>query len=186
MTQSTAAMIITLMMLAFTSCGNGKTNSQDPDIDIAQILEAALNGNINPIEDALEKEFNVNSTDNEMHSTLMMAAYNGHSKIVKLLLDHGAEPDLRDLKDRTALMYASSGPFNETVTLLLGAGADPNLVDNEEHFTALMFAAAEGQTEVVRSLLSYGADKTMVDIDSESAYDFALNNGHTDVTQLLK
>jgi ankyrin repeat protein len=82
-------------------------------------------------------------------------------------------------------MYASTGPFNETVSLLLKAGAETNLFDNEEHFTALMFAAAEGQAEVVQSLLKYGADKSLLDIDGESAYDFAMANGHTEVALLL-
>lgn len=171
----------------FTTEGNKKESaSQNPDIDIARIMEAALNGNLATIEKALEDGYNVNRTDPDMHTALMMAAFNGHSTIISLLLIHGATPDLRDLNDRTALMYASSGAFNETVTLLLKAGANPNLVDNVEHFTALMFAAAEGQLEVVRTLLSQGADNSLIDVDSESAYDFAKANGHPEVAALLK
>lgn len=158
----------------------------EPEINIDQILEAALNGNKASVEEALENGFDVNSTDGEMHTALMLASYNGHKEIVKLLLDKGADPNARDRMDRTALMYSSTGAFNETVLLLLKAGASPNLVDNEEHFTALMFAAAEGQAEVVVTLLEHGADKTLLDIDNESAYDFALNNGHMEVAQLLK
>lgn len=154
--------------------------------DIEEMLQAALNGNLQTIENAIENGFDVESTDEQMHTLLMMAAYNGHSKIVEMLLDKGATVDHRDIMKRTALMYASTGPFNETVSLLLDAGADPNLVDGEEHFTPLMFAAAEGQAEVVKTLLKNGADKTMVDVDGESAYDFALNNGHSEVVKILK
>ncbi len=157
-----------------------------PVINVDQLLQAALNGNRQVIEHAVENGFDVESTDSEMHTLLMMAAYNGHSGIVELLLDKGAKVDHRDIMDRTALMYASTGPFNKTVTLLLDAGADPNLVDGDEHFTPLMFAAAEGQAEVVRTLLDHGANKTMVDVDGESAYDFALNNGHPEVAKMLK
>lgn len=157
-----------------------------PVMNIEQMLQSALNGNLQVIENAVENGFDVESTDSEMHTLLMMAAYNGHSNIVQLLLDKGAAVDHRDIMNRTALMYASTGPFNETVKLLLNAGADPNLVDGEEHFTPLMFAAAEGQAEVVKTLLKHGADKSMVDVDGESAYDFALNNGHPEVVKLLK
>lgn len=163
-----------------TAPGSGQVMNTD------QLLQAALDGNRQLIESAVENGFDVESTDNEMHTLLMMAAYNGHSEIVELLLDKGASVDHRDIMDRTALMYASTGPFNETVTLLLDAGADPNLVDGDEHFTPLMFAAAEGQAEVVRTLLDHGAKKSMTDVDGESAYDFALNNGHPEVAKLVK
>lgn len=201
----TISLLATLLLSVFVSCGSEQTKTdssqgkaskpeatgqgmpdQVPSIDIAPLLEAGLNGDIGPIEQAIEKGFDVNTTDAEMHTILMLAAYNGHSEIVSLALEHGAKPDMKDLQDRTALMYASTGPFNETVTLLLDAGASANLVDNVEHFTALMFAAAEGQVDVVKTLLDHGADKSLVDIDSESAYDFALANGHAQVASLLK
>ena len=159
---------------------------QEVTINPEMVMQAALNGDAGSISKAIENGYDVNATDEEQHTALMMAAYNGHSEIVKMLLDHGAKTDIRDNQERTALMYASTGPFNESVKLLLEAGADPNLVDNDEHFTALMFAAAEGQKEVVATLLQHGADKTMVDEDGESAYDFAIANGHTEVAALLK
>lgn len=159
---------------------------QEATINPEIVMQAALNGNTKSIIEAIENGFDVNATDQEQHTALMMAAYNGHSEIVGMLLDHEATPDARDNQDRTALMYASTGPFNESVKLLLEAGADPNLVDNDEHFTAIMFAAAEGQKEVVSTLLKYGADKTLLDVDGESAYDFAVANGHPEVAALLK
>ena len=178
--------------------GNGKaeTESAAPGEQAAasgtsnystqQVMQAALNGQLERVEDAVEGGFDVNATDEEMHTPIMLAAYNGHVKVVEYLLDHGATVDAKDGTDRTALMYASTGPFNETVKLLLEAGADPNLVDNNEHFTALMFAAAEGQAGVVKTLLAHGADKTLEDVDGDTAYDFATNNGHTAVAELVK
>lgn len=160
--------------------------AQQADFNMDVILEAALSGNAAVIEAALKQGYRVDATDPELHTAMMMSAYNGHADVVKLLLDNGAEVDFRDGMNRTALMYASTGPFNETVTLLLEAGADPNLVDSEEHFSALMFAAAEGQAEVVKTLLKHGADPTLKDVDGESAYDFAMNNGHTEVAEMMK
>lgn len=165
--------------------GTGVLKQETP-INPEIVMQAALNGEVRSIMKAIENGYDVNTTDEQQHTALMMAAYNGHSDIVALLLDRGAAIDVRDNQDRTALMYASTGPFNESVQLLLEAGADPNLVDNDEHFTAIMFAAAEGQKEVVSTLLKYGADKTLLDEDGESAYDFALANGHPEVAALLK
>lgn len=201
MKRITIVFLITLLTASFFACGEKKTNSSNtqandssqqtpltpkPAIDITMLMQAALEGDLSTIEKAIENGFDVNTTDQDLHTVLMLAAYNGHSSIVKLLLKHNATPDMRDVKDRTALMYASTGDFNETVILLLEAGASINLIDNEEHFTALMFAAAEGQAEVVRTLLKHGADKTLLDIDGDSAYDFALNNKHTEVVEILK
>ncbi len=80
----------------------------------------------------------------------------------------------------------TTGAFHESVTLLLEAGSQVNLADNVEQFTALMFAAAEGQAEIVQILLDKGADKSLVDKDGDSAYNFAVANGHQAVAALLK
>ena len=195
-------LLISVLFISSTACGGKKAgniqevqqpaNSEEstamPErvIPVERVFEAALNGELPYIQQALEKGFDANTTDPEKHTALMLAAYNGHSELVSLLLKHGADPDILDLNDRTALMYASTGPFPETVSLLLDAGASLNLIDKEEHFTALMFAAAEGQSEIVRMLLDHGADKSLRDIDGESAYDFALNNGHEEAVKMLK
>ena len=157
-----------------------------PGMPVETVLEAALNGNVETVRKALESGFDPNTTDPELHTALMLAAYNGHTEILELLLEQGAEVDYLDGMDRTALMYASTGPFVESVKRLLEAGANPNLVDNEEHFSALMFAAAEGQAEVVKTLLEHGADRSLKDVDGDTAYDFAMSNGHTAVAEMVK
>ena len=44
---------------------------------------------------------------------------------------------------------------------------------------------AEGQAAVVRVLLDHGADRGMVDVDSDTALDFANQNGHREVVRVL-
>lgn len=183
------ALVVADSLLKGVAQGSGVLKNgvrQKGSITAEQVMEAALEGDLKSIEEALENGFDVDATDQEQHTALMLAAYNGHTEILTLLLSHEATLDARDNLERTALMYASTGPFTEAVKLLLNAGADPNLVDSDEHFTALMFAAAEGQKEVVSTLLKFGADKSLLDVDGESAYDFALANGHLDVAALLK
>ncbi len=148
-------------------------------------LDAALEGSIATIRQAIESGVDVNATDEEGRTALLLAAFNGHTEVVRLLLGRQAQLEHRDASGRTALMYASTGPNNETVRLLLEAGAEPNSVDSGEKFTALMHAAAEGQHEVVRSLLEFKADPRIRDIDGDTARDFAARNGHVEVVQLL-
>lgn len=167
------------------SAAQGKSEIRDTAPDVS-LLDEALDGNTQQVRLALENGADVNAAQDEGRTALMMAAFNGHGKIVELLLDRGAKVDSRDILGRTALMYSASGPFPETVRILLEHGADPNISDKSENFTALMFAAAEGQAEVVRILLSHGASYEPTDDDGETALDFARNNGHTEVVQLLE
>lgn len=157
-----------------------------PSISADVILEAALNGQVSIVKDALDKGYNPDATGANQRTALMLAAFNGHTEIVKALLDAGASVSMRDDAERTALMFASTGDFLPTVELLIKAGSDVNAFDGIEHFTPLMFACGEGLYDVAVKLMEHGADKDMLDIDGESAYDFAVTNGHTKVVELLR
>lgn len=150
------------------------------------IMQAALDGKIETVKDALNKGFNANTIDPNKRTSLMLAAYNGHNEIVKLLIANGADVNLTDNVDRTALMYASTGSSVPTVISLLESGSKPNMIDNEENWTAGMMAASEGQLEVLKVLVSHGADLKMLDIDGESSLDFANSNGHPAVANYIK
>ncbi|MBP3395692.1 MAG: ankyrin repeat domain-containing protein [Clostridia bacterium] len=52
--------------------------------------------------------------------------------------------------------------------------------------TPLMFAARDSTAEVVELLLAYGADKTATDKDGKTAYDYAIEQGYTDLAKLIK
>ena len=152
----------------------------------AKLREAAKNGYIQIVMDLLKQGVDVNARDDEKRTALMWAAYDGYTEVVKQLLKRGAEVDARDLLDRTALMFAASGANIETVRLLLAHKADTNLVDSHEAWTALMFAAAEGHNDIVQALLKAGADRNLIDTDGDSAYDFAVQRGHTETARLVK
>lgn len=154
-------------------------------LDQDKIMQAALEGEITTVQDALNNGFDVNTTDANKRTLLMLAAYNGHNQIIELLVANGADVNLRDTINRTALMFASTGPFVSTVQSLLQSGAQPNLTDDQENWTAAMMAAAEGQLEVLKVLVAHGADLKMVDVDGESSLDFAKANGHTQVADYI-
>ncbi len=149
-------------------------------------FEAAAGGNVDAVKSGLRQGLDADMIGEGNRTALQLAAFDGHTEIVRMLLDKKVTVDHRDEAGRTALMYASTANNVDTVKLLLRSGANPNLADNEENFTPLMFAAAEGVTGVVRLLLDAGAKPDHRDIDGESAADFAANNGHTAVVELLK
>lgn len=154
--------------------------------DAEQALrEAALQGDINAVEDLIGKSTDVNSALADGRTALMLSSFNGNYEIIETLLNAGAAVDLKDISGRTALMYASTGPFPEAVKLLLEKGADPNIADLEEKFTPLMFAAAEGHLEVVDILLKNKANHLLMDKDGDTAERFARQNGHTGIAERL-
>lgn len=154
--------------------------------DYNVFLGAAFNNQEDIVKEYLTKGIDVNYTEENMQTALMLASFNGYAKIVKMLIDAGANIKAKNVNNRTALMLASSGPFVETVKMLLEAGAEVNATDSHESWTPLMFAAGEGQIEVAKVLMAAGADITMVDIDGESSYDFAVSRGHTEMANYLK
>jgi ankyrin repeat protein len=101
------------------------------------------------------------------------------------LLDNGANPI--GPTGITALHYAAIG--NK-------AKATEELIENYYHHeldnvdgngqTPLIWGAEEGSTEAVKVLLEYGADKSIKDAAGKTAYDYAIENGHTELAELLK
>lgn len=152
---------------------------------VDRLHQAALDGDLKGVEDALNAGANANGMEEEGRTALMFAAFNGHSDIVLELLDRDAGIDRRDLMGRTALLYAATGPFPETVRILLDKGAEPNVVDSDEHFSPLMHAAAEGNLDVVKILLEAGSDPTLTDVDGDNAAHFARQAGHLEVADYL-
>ena len=189
---------LSMTLLIITGCAQKKEKKSGINEEISKVIkearqappisihEAALNGQLDVVEELISTGSNVNTLDKEERTALMYAAYNGHSGVIKKLIEKGSLINVIDLYGRTALMMASSGPYPDAVKLLLDNKADPNIADREEHFTAIMYAASEGQMEVVRLLLSAGADPSLKDVDGDDAAAFASNNGHKEVAALLQ
>ena len=172
---------------SFTGLSSGSSDTlreSTPEL-VSLLHQAALDGDLKGVEDALASGASVNGVEEEGRTALMFAAFNGHSEILLRLLDAGAGVDRRDMMGRTALLYAATGPFPETVRILLDKGAEPNVIDSDEHFTPLMHAAAEGNLDVVKILLEAGSDPSLKDVDGDNAASFARQAGHVQVADYL-
>jgi len=161
-------------------------NLTTKQISTQELIKASFENNLTKVRKAVKGGIDVNSSDEADRTALMLASVEGHFEIVKFLLENKADPNIANKQGRTSLMFAASGPNRETVKLLLINGADPNKTDQIEGWSALMWAAAEGNEEVVLMLLDYDADPNVVDKDNETAYDFAVRNGHSKVAELLQ
>ncbi len=144
------------------------------------------------IELMLEAGAEVNVRDAEGNTALLKiepdAVELGFSKtaVARLLLRHGADINSQNREGETALMRAVRAGSRPLVELLLASGADVNVADLSAD-TPLMAAARDRDaTRIVRGLLRAGADIHAEDRDGQTALAIALEEGHSQVANLLQ
>jgi ankyrin repeat protein len=118
---------------------------------------------------------------------LGLAAFFGHVEVARFLLESGAEVNTHSQNGLkvTPLHSAAAGRHYEIAMLLLEHSANPNL-RQEGDFVPLHSAAQNGQIEMVKILLQYGADKDLKSAEGKTARDYALENGHKIVAEVLE
>lgn len=151
------------------------------------LFEACAVGKIEKVKSILKKKpAVVNDFAPDGFQPIGLASFFGHVEVVRFLLESGAEvntPSHNGLKV-TPLNSAAAGRHYEIAMLLLEKGANPN-IRQEGDFVPLHSAAMNGQIEMVKLLLQYGADKDAKSADGKTAHDYALENGHKIVAEVL-
>jgi ankyrin repeat protein len=135
----------------------------------------------------LDLGVDVNASDKEGWTALLLAAEKGHPSVVRVLLDRGANinakcvcPDWLD-GGWTALMIATKLGHDEIVQLLLDKGAEVN-GKNFSGETALMAAAGRGASTTVTALLEKGAEVNAKTVKGETALMRAADNHYASAT----
>lgn len=123
---------------------------------------------------------------NNQGMTGLMAAAQAGAKEAAWILARAPDAGLESVNANgsTALMFAAFEGKAAVADVLLKAGADINHVNAKGH-TALMSAAAHGYRNTVALLLDSGADPTIKDAEGVTAVDFARDNEHSGVAELI-
>ena len=122
---------------------------------------------------------------------LWFGALRGNSGLVGRLLDAGADPNKQVQYVTLALPPVGLAAYSRNlgaVQVLIERGADVNAKGSGGH-TPLMLAAAasDGPSKsVIELLLSRGADPNLTDAEGYTALDWALLQGESDLTALLR
>ena len=149
------------------------------------LLEAVTAANNEAVEFLLQLEtVNIDHTNEEGKTGLMLACERGHEDIVHSLLSAGANVNIQDNKGWTALMRASKHNHISIIHMLLQANANPHLKKSNGS-NALMIASFYGNYEVVELLTSKGVDYKYQREDGWNAFLLACENGHTQIVELL-
>ena len=149
------------------------------------LLEAVTAGNNEAVEFLLQLEtVNIDHTNEEGKTALMLACERGHEDIVHSLLSAGANVDIQDNKGWTALMRASKHNHISIIHMLLQANANPHLTISDGS-NAVMIASYYGNYEFVELLISKGVDYKYQREDGVTALMLACQNGHAQIVVLL-
>ncbi|KAJ4860600.1 ankyrin repeats (3 copies) domain-containing protein [Trichoderma breve] len=145
---------------------------------------AAAKGLIEVVKQRLENGSDINASDQNGYTPLIVASLGGQFEVATLLVEHGARLDAQTQKGATALVPAAISGCVELVQLLLDKGVDVEGGGNPEG-TTLQVAAYYGHADVVRLLLDHGADIEAKNRSGVTALVAAFNGEKKDVTKLL-
>ncbi|KAK3314074.1 ankyrin repeat-containing domain protein [Apodospora peruviana] len=90
-----------------------------------RIFDAARQGNIDMLRQALSARLPANMTNEKGDTLLMLAAYHGHADLVKLLIEHGADPNRVNDRGQSPLAGAVFKKEDAVIDTLLQGSADP-------------------------------------------------------------
>ncbi|MEZ5652043.1 MAG: ankyrin repeat domain-containing protein [Burkholderiaceae bacterium] len=127
-------------------------------------------------------KLDLEATNRNGETALMMAAFRGHNPSVEKLIARGAKVN-RD--GWTPLHYAAANGHSETMNLLIKAGADLD-AESPNGTTAMMMAARMGYLTAYQELVLAGADPTRVNQSGLSAADYLERRGEADRAERLR
>jgi ankyrin repeat protein len=119
--------------------------------------------------------------------TGLMAAAKAGAKEAAWILARAPNAGLEavNANGSTALMFAAFEGKAAVADVLLKTGANIDHVNAKGH-SALMSAAAHGYRNTVALLLDSGANPLLKDSEGVTAYEFARDNEHTGVAELIR
>ena len=138
---------------------------------------------------AIKTGVDVNAKNDHGRTPLMWVAWrNSYPEVVSTLVKAGADVNAQDNYGRTPLMWAARFSSNpKIVSTLIKADADVNAKNNYEYgSTPLMLAAGHNPSPgVVLALLEGGADANIENNRGKTARDFAVQQGKSDIVDIL-
>lgn len=176
--------VVLVLMLSIPVFGA----QQRTDGATGDLLAAAADGNTGAMRAAMKKGADVNATDDEGFTPLMLVSatmlVGSEIGIIDDLVTAKAKIDAKNEGGVTALMIASRNGRVDTVKALIAKGANVNLADNDG-WTSLMYAALNGQSMVVDALIEAKAKIDAKNSDGWPAIVLAISEGRGTVIEKL-
>lgn len=152
--------MIILSVFLITACQVSVETPKNTEKDVEentvnqQLINATEQNDKESILSLIEKGADINATNEQGRTAVMIATRNNEPDIVKMLIEQGADIDVRDHNKDNVLLYAGASGYLEIVKLAVEAGADTTIT-NRYGGTALIPAAERGHVDVIEELLEH-------------------------------
>ena len=164
--------------LAITSTISWPTYAQET---LDDLLKAIKLNDLSTVRVAVSKGMDVDSSDANGNTLLMLSTMEGNFDIVRFLLNQKARVRARNAYGDSALMLAALKGHLEIAHVLVAYGGEVN----PKGWTPLHYCASEGKTETCRFLLEQSADVNALSANGTSALMMAARAGRFDTARLL-
>lgn len=121
------------------------------------LVDAAEQGNIARVKQALEQGADIEQRDGRQRTPLMAATHANQIEVARFLIDKGADVNARDSIEDSPYLYAGARGLQEILIMTLSHGADLKSL-NRYGGTALIPAAERGHVETVQTLIDAGVE----------------------------
>jgi ankyrin repeat protein len=150
------------------------------------LIEASKDGKIEVVKSLIDTGVDINTTNSNGFTSLILASERCHTEIIELLVKAGADVNLKDGRyGSTALIFATYHDCEEIVKLLIKAKSDTNIV-NEDGNSALIMASKYKFTNIVKILINAGANVNAKDAQNgNTALIYASDNSFEENVKLL-
>ena len=167
---------------------SARVNPNKVDVDGNTCLHDAVVGNCSKevLQVIIDQGVDVNETNMENVTALMIACENNDLYAIHVLLNAGADPNIIDSMGDTCLHAAvHAGCQKEVVPAIIDHGADLNITDQHKQ-TALVLACCLGNLDILNIILHYKADPNIADIDGDTLLHIAVQkNINKEILQLI-
>ena len=148
------------------------------------LCEAARGGVTGMVRMLLDQHADLNISDENGNTPLLLTLSNDDDEILKMLLKKGADVNAFNDFGDTALVSAARVCHVERVEVLVNGGADLD-AQSRGLGTALQAASWQGHEKTVKVLLKHKADVDAQDRDLVTALHIASFHGHEKIVSLL-
>ena len=152
--------------------------------DVQLIRAAARHGRLDELKGYIAKGVDVNVTDEDGATPLLMACCYGHTSCVDVLLKANADPNVAGKHGITPVFFACQENHPSCLKLLIARGANLDTPNSQDGGTPLYIACSKNNVECLRMLCEAGADVNKPRVDGSTGLQTAMRKKHKECVKL--